>query len=70
MKKRTIQKLALKKTTLSNLGNSESQVLLGGALSNPCLTIYTMKISCTCSVKVACFSELDCTTPGICPVLQ
>jgi hypothetical protein len=71
MKRKTVQKLALSKTTIANLHPAKLGRLLGGG-TNACGTIICPTSPAVCQTQPVsgcgeCFSELDCTTPSICP---
>jgi hypothetical protein len=69
MKKKNVKKLALRKATLHNLGKKEMSGVNGGATQLlACITRFPVCASDAPSVCGDCFSELDCTTPTICPV--
>jgi hypothetical protein len=71
MKKRNVKQLALSKTTIANLHPARLGSLLGGG-TNACGTIICPTSPAVCQTQPVsgcgeCFSELDCTTPSICP---
>jgi hypothetical protein len=63
MKRKQLQKLTVKRTTVINLTITQSTNVKGGIIYT---RFCSLRFTCMQSVCNICFSELDCTTPGIC----